>query len=123
MHLGSSPTNLALATRAMFVRHVPSCILHITRHVALRYALAQFVANLALAAQFNCLETVGADEPTLAQLRAWAKEVRRARGCASACVCLHVCARERARACLHGWVRACVMRAFLFPECHSAAIP
>ncbi len=46
------------------------------RHVALRYALAQFVTNLALAAQFNCLETIGADERALAQLRAWAKEVR-----------------------------------------------
>ena len=40
-----------------------------------RYALAQFVANLALASQFNCLEAAGLSEATLAQMRAWAQEV------------------------------------------------
>ncbi len=68
-----------------------SCCLGM-RHVALRYALAQFVTNLALAAQFNCLETIGADERALAQLRAWAKEVR------GACVL-------RAHACVHASMR------------------
>ena len=47
--------------------------------VMCRYALTQFVSNLALAAQFNCLETIGIDEPKLTQMRAWAKEVRRMR--------------------------------------------
>jgi hypothetical protein len=40
-----------------------------------RYALAQFVANLALASQFNCLEMAGLSEAKLVQMRAWTLEV------------------------------------------------
>ena len=65
----------------------------------LSYALAQFVANLALAAQFNCLEAVGVDEPKLSQLRAWAKEVHRF---LPACICVGV------RPCVHATVCLCV---------------
>lgn len=38
-----------------------------------KYRVAEFVANLALAAELNCLEVLGVDEPKLRQLLGWAQ--------------------------------------------------
>ena len=37
-----------------------------------KYALAEFLSNLGLAAQLNCLEQLGVDEVKLRQMQAWA---------------------------------------------------